>query len=116
MKKVYKKQYYTNNDEAYRLFLKKHFLRIIPTYYAIVGKKTVTTISGNMFVLKLSLAIEDPNCDVIAETVINSELIYLWHNHCWAVATDTNNKPIYKTGHDGHKVLMIYKIGIDEVN
>ena len=72
-----------------------------------------------MHALRIVQDIEIPKFEIIAECWINSTLIYLWRNYCWAVANDKNNIPLIKTEQKfidinlktpKNKTIIIYKI------
>jgi len=114
---------FSHDPESYEIFLKKHFTRYKPTYYSVVSKETVDTEDGEMYRLEIVKTIEDPSYEIIAECRINNQMVYLWNDHCWTLATANGKLLISKTvsiPHVGSKKplsakIVIYRVGIDKV-
>lgn len=96
MKNAFKKvhDFAQRNPERYLMFLKRHFIRTEPTFRSVVDKRRVDTSDGEMYAVTIADDIDNPDYDAIAECVINGETIYLWNDHCWAVAVDKDGKEI----------------------
>ncbi len=94
-KKAYHKKYDYGSPEKYRLFLKKNFLTLEPTYYSVASCTEVDTVEGPMYAIHIvSGALENPELETIAEVWINDEFVYLWRDHCWGIAVNKDNHPI----------------------
>jgi hypothetical protein len=97
VKQAYKKKYDFSNSEKYRLFLKKHLTKLTPRYYSVASCRQIHTVDGPMYALRIVTGeIENHNLEVIAEAWINDEYIYLWRDHCWAIAVDKNSQRILR--------------------
>jgi len=135
MKHAHRRSYDFKNPEKYRLFLKKQFTTLKPHFYSVAYYRRVETTDGPMYAVKIvPEGIENPELEPIAEVWINGEFVYLWNDHCWAIATNDKNRPICEysngaysldpyefSGVDGpplpcHKVMLIYRIGTDPVD
>lgn len=96
---AYRKTYgFLSSDRAekYSLFLKENIYKLKPKFYAIVGKKRITTKDGIMYALHITPDVECPDYDVIVECWINGSDIYLWRDKCWGIAVDAKGKEIKK--------------------
>jgi hypothetical protein len=111
-KHVYKKTYGFDNPEKYRVFLKRHLIKLSPRYYSVASWRRVETVDGPMYALKIIMdAVDNPNLEVIAEAWINDEYIYLWRDHCWAIAVDKDNRSVLKEEHTADEELCIAAFG-----
>ncbi len=132
MKKAFKKRFdfASTNPERYLIFLKEHFTKTKPRFKSVLSKTRVDTVDGVMFAVDIVDDIENPNLDTIAECVVNGETIFLWNDHCWAVAVDKDEKEIIScryfgefilTGDANNKIVMekttvlLFQIGLDPV-
>ena len=134
MKKIYKKQYNFGDPVKYRIFLKAQILKLNPRLYSVVCSRSIDTTSGPMCALKLITDIANPNLEPIAECWINDQFIYLWREHCWAIAVTSNGQEVFTyTSFDEpkahqqknkfdiapkpcNKVLVIHKIGDEPIS
>jgi hypothetical protein len=134
MKQAFKKKYDFGDANKYRLFLKRHLTKVVPRFYGVAACRAVDTTDGPMYALQIVLDIENPNFEPIAEAWINDEFIYLWRDHCWAVAVDKQGCKIVKEDYCSgdpfanmvindintipvpcNKVLLVHRVGLSEV-
>ncbi len=128
IKQAYKKKYDYGNSEKYRIFLKQNLLKLQPRYYSVSGCKRIDTTDGIMYAVSIIQDIENPALEPIIEAFINDEYIYLWRDHCWAIAVDKEgsrivtqsdcdpdilNIAIPEKAYD--KIMVIHRIGLDTV-
>jgi hypothetical protein len=97
VKLAYKKKYDFGDHEKYRLFLKEHLLKLSPRYYGVCACRRIDTSDGLMYAIKIVQDLENPHFEPIVEAWINDEFVYLWRDHCWAIAVDKNGKRIIKS-------------------
>lgn len=131
VKKAYKQKFgFLTKARAkkYLLFLKQHILKLKPRFYAVIHCREIITSDGKMYALRITTDIEHPGFEPIAEAWINGQYIYLWKDHCWAVAVDEKEKQILQYDNrmlnpndvslrDKHlnKTILLFKIGMDRV-
>jgi hypothetical protein len=96
MVKAFHKKFEFGSSERYRLFLKKHLLKLNPRYYSIAYYRRVGTTSGEMFALKIVQELQNPGLEPIAECWINDQYVYVWRDQCWMVATDERGRQVLK--------------------
>lgn len=147
VKKIYRQTFnFINNTKAekYLLFLKRQALELNPNFYAVTNNREVDTCDGKMYTLRITNDIESPEFETIAELFINNQHIYIWRDHCWGIAVNSNGNEIvlpcqsnlvYRPGgiilskrHSGvtrsmsvnpgipfNKTIIVFKIGVDKI-
>jgi len=124
--KAHKTKLSFGETNRYHIFLKQHLLQLNPQYYVVAQRQKIITPDGVMYALRIVQDVEIQNLEPIAECWINSTLIYLWRDFCWAIAVDDRQQPIIKNDRviipqkrlrpePQNKTIVLHRVGISQV-